>query len=78
MTFANIAQQLTPDLVLVFRQSLETSKWPDGRPMTKEQKALVLESLLLWEQQHLPEAERTGFMPDSCQSVGADNTIAKG
>ncbi len=81
MNFSAIAKQLTPDMVLVFRQSLETSKWPDGREMSKEQKSLVLEALLLWEQEHLPEQERTGYMPDACQSkttASQSDTIVKG
>lgn len=78
MNFIQVAQQLTPDLIANFRQALETSKWPDGRAVSPEQKQVLMEALLSWEHQNLPEHERTGYMDAACASQSKATTIAKG
>ena len=64
--FQTAARALTPELISRFRQALELGRWPDGRVLTSEQKALLLESVLLAEsEQGIPETERTGYIDRS-------------
>lgn len=64
--FTSAAKALTPELISRFRSALELGRWPDGTPLSKEQKALVLESLILAENElGIPEHERTGYIDRS-------------
>lgn len=55
------------------RDSLERGKWPDGQSLSTEQKALVMEALIRWGYQHLPEDQRIGYLPQpDCSSAPAD------
>jgi uncharacterized protein YeaC (DUF1315 family) len=66
MSFDEVLQSLTPEIIVSFRQALELGKWPDGRLMTTEQKALCMEAVLKYEAIHqVPEAERLGYIDRS-------------
>lgn len=55
------------------RQSLELGKWPDGQALTQDQKSLVMEALIRFGHQHLPEDQRVGYLPQpDCGSAPAD------
>ena len=55
------------------RDSLERGKWPDGQLLSAEQKALVMEALIRWGHQHLPEDQRIGYLPQpDCSSAPVD------
>lgn len=55
------------------RESLERGKWPDGQPLSKEQKGLVMEALIRFGHQHLPEDQRVGYLPQpDCKSAPDD------
>ena len=45
------------------RESLERGKWPDGQTLSSEQKSLVMEALIRFGHQHLPEDQRVGYLP---------------
>lgn len=53
---------LTPELVERFRTAIETGKWPNGIALTPEQRKTCLQAVLLWEHQHLPPEQRTGYI----------------
>ena len=61
-SFREMIQNITPDIYLNLKQSLEIGKWPDGRKLTDEQKELTMQAMIAWEIQNLPEEERTGYM----------------
>ena len=61
-SFLEMIQNITPDIYLSLKQSLEIGKWPDGRKLTDEQKELTMQAMIAWEIQNLPEEERTGYM----------------
>jgi uncharacterized protein YeaC (DUF1315 family) len=61
-TFAAILNALTPDIVANFKRAVELGKWGDGRILTHEQKETCMQAVLVWEMQHLPIDERTGYI----------------
>lgn len=61
-SFLEMIQNITPEIYLNLKQSLEIGKWPDGRKLTDEQKELTMQAMIAWEIQNLPEEERTGYM----------------
>lgn len=73
-SFDKLLSSLTPELVAVFRRSIETGKWPDGRRLSDEQRATCMQAVIAWEHRHLPESERTGYIDkgekdgDACDS----------
>ncbi|WP_068826766.1 YeaC family protein [Pseudomonas sp. BMS12] len=68
-SFAEMIENITPEIYQSLKLAVEIGKWPDGRKLTQEQKELSLQAMIAWEIQNLPEEERTGYMgPQECQS----------
>ena len=62
---------MNEETYLAMKTALELSKWPDGRRLTAEQQMMVMDALIVWEQNNLPEEQRTGFISHSgCASKG--------
>ncbi len=62
MKYEDLLDQLTPELLSAFRKALETGRWPDGRPLNDEQREHCMQAVIAYEQKHLPERERVGFI----------------
>ncbi len=66
MNFEDVAQQISPDIYQRFKEALELGKWPDGRVLTKEQKEICLQAVIVYEAaQGVPETQRTGYVDSS-------------
>ena len=63
-------EKLTPDIYQALRRALELGKWPDGRRLTDEQKALCMEAVIRYEAVHLPEQERVGYIDRGSKQQG--------
>jgi len=61
-SFAEMIENITPEIHQRLQLAVEIGKWPDGRKLTPEQKALSLQAMIVWELQNLPEDQRTGYM----------------
>lgn len=61
-TFNDLIQRLTPETYDTLKLAMEIGKWGDGTKLTQEQKELTMQAMILWEQNNLPEEERTGYM----------------
>lgn len=61
-SFAEMIENITPEIYQSLKLAVEIGKWPDGRKLTQEQKELSLQAVIAWEIQNLPEEERTGYM----------------
>jgi hypothetical protein len=61
---------LTPDVYARFQLAVELGKWPDGTPLTPAQRESCLQGMILFEAEHVPETERTAYIPpkpaDAC------------
>ena len=69
-SFIAMLRNITPDVYQALKLAVEIGKWPDGRKLTREQKELSLQARIAWEQDNLPEEERTGYMgPQACKSA---------
>ena len=81
MQLKDFLSVMTPEIYQNLKESLELGRWPNGEPLSDEQRAYSLQALIAWEYEHLPENERTGFMPVSCQSKNnreeTDETILR-
>ncbi|MDN7142914.1 DUF1315 family protein [Pseudomonas sp. JQ170] len=71
-TFAQMIENITPEIYESLKLAVELGKWADGRKLTTEQKELSLQAVIAWEIQNLPEEQRTGYMgPQECASKSA-------
>ncbi len=61
-TFNDLIKSITPETYDTLKLAMEIGKWGDGTKMTPEQKELTMQAMILWEQNNLPEEERTGYM----------------
>lgn len=74
--FVELLANLDENTYQQFKTALELSKWPDGRRLTQEQKETVMMAIIAWEQQNLPEDQRTGYMGgQECGSKNKKSTI---
>lgn len=75
MLIEEVLKIMTPELYQRFRSAIELGKWPDGTPVSDEQRATCMQSVIAYEARHLPPHERTGYVPpkvDACDSAAAD------
>ncbi len=61
-SFAEMIENITPDIYESLKLAVEIGKWSDGRKLTQEQKELSMQAVIAWELQNLPEDQRTGYM----------------
>jgi len=79
-TFAQMIENITPEIYESLKLAVEIGKWSDGRKLTTEQRELSLQAVIAWEMQNLPEDQRTGYMgPQECasKSITVPNILFK-
>lgn len=69
--FQQVVARLTPDIYHNFRRAVELGKWPDGRVLTEEQRETCMQAVIAYEHLHLPEEERTGYVPPKPENACA-------
>lgn len=62
-TVQELLDNLTPDMYQQLKQSVELGKWPTGGALTAEQRSLCMQAVIAYEQKHLPENQRSGYIP---------------
>jgi len=62
MDYRKLIESMTPEIYRSLRRSVELGKWPDGRPLSPEQRRETMQAVIAWGELHLPEAERVGYI----------------
>jgi len=63
MTFADMIEKMSPEIYTALKSGVELGRWPNGQPLTKEQKEISMEAVLRYEaQSSIPEEERVGYI----------------
>ena len=62
MDFETMIANMTPDIYQSLKRGVELGKWPDGRPLSQQQKELCMEAVLNYEQRFVAEEQRTGYI----------------
>ncbi|WP_166252294.1 YeaC family protein [Marinobacter salicampi] len=63
MTYDELIERLDPAVYASLKRAVELGKWPDGRRISDEQKAICLEAVIYYENRHdIPEQERVGYI----------------
>lgn len=70
MDITTVKKLLTADVYERFKSAVELGKWADGTPLTRAQRDTCLQGIILYEAEHVPEVERTAYIPpkpaDAC------------
>lgn len=75
MDFQTLISQLNPEIYQNLKTSLELGKWPDGRPLTADQKEICMQAIIAYEHKNLDEKDRTGFIErGECKSNPSGET----
>lgn len=64
-SYHDLLERITPEIHQQLRRAIELGKWPDGGRLSPEQLERCLEAVIAWEQNNLPEEERTGYIDRS-------------
>lgn len=70
MDFRTLIERIDPTVHAALRRAVELGKFPDGTRLTDEQRALCMEAIIAWEHQHLPEAQRVGYIDRGSKADG--------
>ena len=70
-SFEELIAGITPEIHANLKRAVELGRWADGRRLDARQVELCLQAIIVYEAQHLPEAERTGYVerkqkPERC------------
>lgn len=70
MNFHDLLNSITPEIYENLKRAVEIGKWPDGRALTAEQREISLQAVIAYEQKHIDERERTGYIDRGSKQQG--------
>lgn len=70
MNFEQLIASINPDIHRNLKRAIEIGKWPDGRLLDTEQRALCMQAVIAYEKA-LPETERVGYIDRGSKAPGA-------
>lgn len=70
MDFESLIENMTPDIYQSLKRAVEIGKWPDGKLLSQEQKALCLEAIISYDSKFLSEDQRVGYIDRGKKSDG--------
>ena len=62
--FLQAIRQMPEEVYERLKTAVELGKWPDGKPLTDEQKATSLQAVMAWQAMHLDEPEHMNIGRD--------------
>ncbi len=70
MDYQQLLDSLTPEILQNLKRAVEIGKWPNGTPLTVDQRHTCLQAIIAYEAKNLPPEQRTGYVPpkDACAS----------
>jgi uncharacterized protein len=61
----DIIEMMTPEVHMNLKTAVELGKWPDGKKLSAAQLEHCLQAIIAYEQKHLPEDQRVGYIDRS-------------
>lgn len=62
MDYQQLIEAMSPEQYQSLRRAVELGKWPDGSPVTREQRENAMQAIIAWGQRHLPAEQRVGYI----------------
>ena len=73
MNVDKVLELVTPDVYQKFKQAIALRKWPDGKAVSNDQMEICMQAIIAYEHAHVPEEERTGYLPPKPECVSHDD-----
>ena len=73
MDLKTLLETVTPEIYQGLKRAIELGKWPDGRPLSSEQRELCMQAVIAYDR-NLPEEQRVGYLPSKetpCESAAS-------
>ncbi|MAY34612.1 MAG: hypothetical protein CMN84_00785 [Spongiibacteraceae bacterium] len=70
MNVEAMLKAMTPEIHAALKRAVEIGKWPDGRPLTGEQKEVCMEAVITYDLHTLTEEERVGYIDRGSKAEG--------
>lgn len=70
MQFKQLIDTITPEIYANLKCAIEIGKWPDGRVLSSEQRELCMQAVIVYENKHIGERERTGYIDRGSKAEG--------
>lgn len=70
MNVEQMLNAMNPDIHAALKRAVEIGKWPDGRGLTQEQRALCMEAVIAYDARFLSESERVGYIDRGSKADG--------
>ncbi|MEC8429531.1 MAG: DUF1315 family protein [Pseudomonadota bacterium] len=78
MDFKQLLDSITPEVYENLKTAIELGKWGNGEKLTQEQKELCMQAVIAYEHNHVPEDQRTGYIPPKPHShCGGEGDVAE-
>lgn len=62
MDYRQMIATMTPEIYRSLRRAIELGRWPDGRPVSPEQREHAMRAVIAWGREHLPPDQRVGYI----------------
>lgn len=70
MNFESLIENINPTIYAGLQRAIEIGKWPDGRPLTPEQREHCMTAVIAYDLKKQPETERVGFIDRGSKAEG--------
>lgn len=70
MDFEKLIDSLDPNIYESLKRAVEIGKWPDGRPLSAEQRERCMEAVIAYDFRRKPEQQRVGFVDLGSKASG--------
>jgi uncharacterized protein len=70
MDFEKLIENITPEIHQSLKRAVEIGKWPDGKVLTQQQRALCMEAVISYDNRFLKENERVGYIDRGSKAEG--------
>lgn len=57
-----LVTSMSPELHAALKTAVELGRWPGGERLTSEQREHCLQAVIAWDQLHLPDERRVGYI----------------
>ncbi len=70
MNVEQMLQAMNPEIHAALKRAVEIGKWPDGKRLSDEQRALCMEAIIAYDARFLGESERVGYIDRGSKAEG--------
>lgn len=70
MNVEQMLNAMNPEVHVALKRAVEIGKWPDGRVLTQEQRALCMEAVIAYDAKFVSELDRVGYIDRGSKADG--------